>query len=216
MKLCDDIHDDAGAAEAELKLGYICLAMMDVDGAREHWRKGLSYSAKTPSSEFIFWKTASEGFAAVLDADQSKTISLQKNLRLIAQKMEHTYFITASHLLSSVQLHHLGKIGDALIESQEAEKTATQYRQGLWLTRARMNLLEQRRIQSLPVQANEVMMVLEAAIRQKQDEIIFRSYKLLSEVGMIDAKLKQDWSEHWNSWKERIPEIFRSKFDPQI
>ena len=216
LELCRDIHDDAGAAEAELKLGYVCLAVMDVDGAREHWRKGLAYPGKTPSSEYIFWRTAAEGFTAVLDAEQSKVIALQKHLRLIAQKMEHTYLITASHVLSSWQLHYLGKVADALIQSQEAEKTATQYRQGLWLTRSRLNLLEQRKIQSLPVQANEVMMVLDAAIRQKQDEIIHRCYKLFFELGCLDENLKQDWSEHWKLWKERIPEVFRSSFDPQL
>ena len=179
-------------------------------------RKACRILQKHHLQNFCFGNRPRKDSHAVLDADQSKVVSLQKDLRLIAQKMEHTYFITASHLLSSLQLHYLGKIGDALIESQDAEKTATQYRQGLWLTRARINLLEQRKIQSLPVQANEVMMVLEAAIRQKQDEIIHRCYKLLSELGLIDAKSKQDWSEHWNSWKERIPEAYRSNFDPQI
>ncbi len=216
LKLCREIQDHAGAAETELKLGYLCLALTDADGAREHFRNGISYTGKTPSSEYLFWKTASEGFSAVLDAQEANAVALQKDMRLIAQKMEHSYLITASHLLSSLQLHYLGRIADALIQSQEAEKTATQFRQGMWLTRARINLLEQRRIQGLPVPGNEVMMVLEAAKRQKQDEIIHRCYKLLFEVGWIHDKFRKEWAAHWNSWKDRIPEVFRARFEPEI
>jgi diguanylate cyclase (GGDEF)-like protein len=214
LKLCTEINDEAGATEAELKLGYVCLALLDVEGAKEHWRIGTAYKTKTPASEFLFWKAAAEGFTAVLDAQESKALQKQEEMRSIAKKMEHAYLITVSHMLSSMQLHHLGRISEALIESQEAEKTATQFRQGLWLTRSRIYILEQRRLQSLPVAGNEVMLVMEAAKRQKQNEVIHRCYKMLFEVGWSDDKFRREWLQHWNSWQLHVPEPFRPRFEP--
>jgi tetratricopeptide (TPR) repeat protein len=214
VKLCTEIHDEAGAIEAELKLGYVCLALLDTEGAKEHWRIGIAYKTKTPASEHLFWKAAAEGFIAVLDAQELKTIQKQEEMRSIAKKMEHAYLITASHLLSSMQLHYLGRVSEALIESQEAEKTATQFRQGLWLTRSRIYILEQRRLQSLPVSGNEVMLVMEAAKRQKQNEIIHRCYKMLFDVGWSHDKFRREWLQHWSAWQLHVPEPFRPRFEP--
>jgi diguanylate cyclase (GGDEF)-like protein len=214
LKLCTEIQDEAGLKEAELKLGYVCFALRDTENAKEYWRAGTSYKAKTPSSEYLFWKTASEGFSAVLNAQETSSIHKQNEMRLIAKRMEHAYLITTSHLLSSIQLHSLGRVSDALIESQEAEKTATQFRQGLWLTRSRMYILEQRKLQSLPVPGNEVLIVLDAAKRQKQNEIIHRCYKMLFDIGWTDDNFRIDWLQHWDQWQAKVPESFRERFEP--
>ncbi len=150
-----------------------------------------------------------------MEAQESKSIAKQDELRTIATKMEHAYLITASHLLSSMQLQRLGRINEALLESQEAEKTATQFRQSMWLTRSRIYVVEQRKLLGLPVSANEVMVVLDAALRQKQNEVIHRCYKLLLDLGWTDDKFRKDWIEHWNLWQPSVPEPFRARFEPQ-
>ncbi|HSE41927.1 MAG TPA: tetratricopeptide repeat protein, partial [Acidobacteriota bacterium] len=214
LKLCNEIEDQAGVAEAELRLGFVSLAVQDVEGAKEHWRIGTGFKTKNPSSEYVFWKTAAEGFLAVMDADESKSIAKQTEMRSIAAKMEHAYLITASHLLSSMQLQYLGRLNEALIQSQEAENTSSQYRQGMWHTRSRLYVLEQRKLLSLPVSGSEVMLVMEAAKRQKQNEVIHRAYKMLFDVGWIEDKFRKEWIQHWNQWQQYVPESFRARFEP--
>lgn len=206
--------DGPGRVEAEIKLGFVHLAMHDKAAARRHWAADLEPGTPSTSLEFDFWKTAAKGFVAAIDGQPDELRTQMERMRALSEQTASAELITLSRLLASHQLQVAGHLQDALLAAENAEQSALQFRQELYLTRIRLKRLELKHLLKTSVSREEVRTLLEAARTHPQQDVVYRCFRLLSQIDPLMPGLVEDRKKHWESWKEMVPEAHHERFQP--
>ncbi|HSP07446.1 MAG TPA: hypothetical protein VLR94_09730, partial [Acidobacteriota bacterium] len=206
-------NNGPGRVEAEIKLGFLHLAMNEKTAARTHWLADLNPGTPSTSLEFDFWKIAAEGFVAAIDGHTETLLSKMNHMRSLSEETASAELITLSRLLSSYQWQVSGSIQQALVAAENAEQSALQFRQELHLTRIRLKHLELKHLLEEPVPPAEVRTLLEAARTHPQQEVIYRCFRLLAQIDPRAPGLQEEQKRHWESWKEQIPAFCHPHFE---
>lgn len=199
------IGDSAGLAEAYFKMGYLFFVLDDIPNATVHWKKALKTDSALLTCEMLFYRAAFEGLLATVEHREQEARSLQNEMRMIARKTEAPLLATISGILASYQSQLANRTMDALRFAEEAEKNAFEHKQMAWLPRIGIRLLELKNTAGMPVTTDDVNMVFVAARQQRQNEIMHRCFKLLSQIEPNFDAMQPAWKQHWESWKSMIP-----------
>ncbi|HEY4491101.1 MAG TPA: diguanylate cyclase [Acidobacteriota bacterium] len=196
--------------EIELKRGFLYFALQDTDMARQFWSAPVASNA---AAETLFWKKAAEGFLACWQNEAPSSISLQQELIALADQSQHAYLVTCARLLCCYQMQMLGQFQNALEMAEDARKRAEFFRQGLWLTRTQMKGLELKRLMEQEIPREHICDTLQTAQQQGQNEIVYRCYRLLSQLPQRSSELSQEWHTFWGGWQTRLPASHSSRFE---
>lgn len=212
--VCALQKDECGRVEAEIKLGFIYLALNDPAKALETWAHNLEPDAPSTSSELEFWIAAAQSFAAAIAKNTGVAVELQNRMSRIAESAGAAELVTLSRLVTAYQLQFCENLQGALVAAESAEQSALQFRQELYLTRARMKRLELKHKLGSQAAPAEIRALLEAARTHPQNDIIYRCLKLMEEIDPDLPNIREERRKHWDAWKLLIPETHHRHFEP--